>query len=109
MSDDADIAAEKALIMEMNQLITKAVESYTDNEDEKAPKKYLIYFNSPMRGRRLYLVTDDDNIADSTKRHIANYYGVRDKVSVEAIEQDAPLDEVPKYDSSDALYQDLWW
>lgn len=104
MPDDATIAEEKTLIMEMNQLIAEAVESAVPDEGEQKPKKYLIYFDSPIKGRRLYLVTHDEYVADRAKRHIGNYYGVRDNVSVDEIEPDTPVDEKPKYDSSDALY-----
>ncbi len=109
MPDDPAIAEEKALIQKANQLITRAVESATGNEAEQEPGKYLVYFDSPMKGRRLYLVTDDEQVADSTRRHIGRYYDLPGRVSVEASEPDAPVDETPRYDSSDALYQDLWW
>lgn len=108
-TESSSVEEEKALIMEMNQLITEAVESYVSGEGDQELKKYLIYFDSPVKGRRLYLVTDDEYIAGSTRHHIGNYYGLRDSVSVEAIEPDVPVDETPKYDSSDALYLDLWW
>lgn len=109
MSDDADVAEEKALVMEMNQLISKAVVSAVPADGEQEAKKYLVYYVSPKEGRKLYLVTDDDYVADSAKRHIGMYYGLRDNVSVEEVEHDAAADEMPKYESSDALYQDLWW
>ena len=109
MPDEASTAADKALILEMNQLITAEVESVTHDDGGQEPKQYLVYFDSPMNGRRLYLLTDDENQADAARRHIDKYFETRKLASVVVLDIDAMVDEVPKYASADALYQDLWW
>ncbi len=99
---------DKALILAMNRLITESTEAPVDAHEQEE-KKYLVYFDSPMNGRRLYLVTDDERGADSARRHIGKYFELGKNAFVVEVAADALIAETPKYDSSDALYRDLWW
>ncbi len=109
MNDDDSIAADKALILKANQLIAAGVTSADPDEAEQEPKQYLVYFDSPMKGRSLYLLTDDEYKAEAARSHIDSYYATRNLASVEVRGVDAPVDEMPRYATSDELYRDLWW
>lgn len=109
MPEDTSTAENKDLTLEVNKLSTAAVESAAQGNSEKEPKQYLVYFDSPMKGRRLYLLTTDEYQADAAKRHIDKYFETCDRASIEVLDVGATVDEVPKYASSDVLYQGLWW
>ncbi len=108
-TESGSVEEDKALIMEMNQLISDAVQSAVLDNREQEPRKYLVYYDSHMKGRSLYLILTDKDNADNAARHIDKYLETANRASVVEVDLDAPVDEVPRYDSSESLYRDYWY